>query len=279
MDLRVAWRQPFDSRWRDIFRSHVPFYARLDVVERAQFEQQVNGFVRTKEIVGFGGLEVDDLVRVVVASAACRLTLELPGESYGRLRRISVWPNGVPTDGGTINGCARTHDVELCWESLVHGMATDDDGDNVGYHEFAHVLDLADGHADGRPRLMVTPSLSRSWDRIMQRTLADAHSSAETILPDEALEDACELFAYATELFFETPERLAGAHPTLYRLLAMYYRQDPLRVACRDSAVRAGASAKEGCELGQLGDAFEDERLVVERAAPIDQHQPMGLDR
>ena len=37
-----------------------------------------------------------------------------------------------------------------------------------------------------------------------------------------------EFFAVASEAFFVMPQPLADAYPEVYRLLARYYRQDPL---------------------------------------------------
>ncbi len=46
-----------------------------------------------------------------------------------------------------------------------------------------------------------------------------------------AATDEGEFFSVSSEAFFVAPERLAAAYPDWYRLLASYYRQDPLRDA------------------------------------------------
>jgi Mlc titration factor MtfA (ptsG expression regulator) len=43
-----------------------------------------------------------------------------------------------------------------------------------------------------------------------------------------AATDPAEFFAVASESFFVTPATLAAAYPGIYRLLSLYYRQNPL---------------------------------------------------
>ena len=43
--------------------------------------------------------------------------------------------------------------VVISWEDALEGAAVVDDGRNVVIHEFAHVLDMGDGAADGIPPL------------------------------------------------------------------------------------------------------------------------------
>lgn len=48
-------------------------------------------------------------------------------------------------------------------------------------------------------------------------------------------QDAAEFFACASEAFFEAPNRLHGAYPSVYGQLADFYLQDPLGRALPDS--------------------------------------------
>jgi MtfA peptidase len=187
--------------------------------------------------VGPRAAAVDDRVRVLVAAPACRLALNLLGEEYRRLEWVNVVPTTfeMHTDDlwfGFAHGC---HSVWLALDALEHGLADPGDGKNVGYHEFAHVLDASDGIFDGVPPLLLAPELRRRWIAVLASELARLRAavaaSIPTVLPQAAAEDEAELFAYATEQFFERPRLLRNAHPDLYGLLEAYYRQDPLRLA------------------------------------------------
>jgi Mlc titration factor MtfA (ptsG expression regulator) len=49
----------------------------------------------------------------------------------------------------------------------------------------------------------------------------------DTLLPDHASDSTIELFAYATEAFFELPYELAEDHPELFDCLLSFYVTDP----------------------------------------------------
>ncbi len=94
-------------------------------------------------------------------------------------------------------------------------------------HEFAHVLDMGDGMADGVP-----PGVNRehwmnvlvpAFDNFCERVVC----GHETVLDPYAAEGPDEFFAVASESFFVTPQALKEEQPALYRLLMSYYRQDP----------------------------------------------------
>jgi Mlc titration factor MtfA (ptsG expression regulator) len=101
---------------------------------------------------------------------------------------------------------------------------------NVVIHEFAHVLDMRDGQADGVPRLSSSAE-RRAWlavlmpeyDAFCERVVC----GHDTLLDPYAAQSPDEFFAVASEVFFVAPGELLSEHPALYRLLASYYRQDP----------------------------------------------------
>jgi Mlc titration factor MtfA (ptsG expression regulator) len=110
------------------------------------------------------------------------------------------------------------------------------------------------GGANGCPPFL--PAFHRhidphEWQRVFTAAyhhFADLLEEAEKQLPDDlepddpALEEwldglpldpyaakhPAEFYAVASEAFFVRPQPLAAAYPEVYRLLAQYYRQDPL---------------------------------------------------
>ena len=143
-------------------------------------------------------------------------------------RYICAWP--AETLFSNLRRNASVPAVHLSWHHVLTGIQNEGDGENVGYHEFAHVLDAADGHSDGVPVMLGCPSLYRRWVRVLSGELAGVRASCKeltALFPSGAVESEGEFFAYATELFFEMPVCLLARHPALYRLLADYYGQDP----------------------------------------------------
>jgi MtfA peptidase len=105
------------------------------------------------------------------------------------------------------------------------------DGVNVGYHEFAHTLDVADGDFDG-----IAPSHHFSLYEVWPKVVAEGHAvvrraieeASEPPIDGYAGKDAAEFLAVATEWFFELPGALREKLPGVYDLLARFYGQDPL---------------------------------------------------
>ncbi|HCE10387.1 MAG TPA: hypothetical protein DEQ40_17625 [Oxalobacteraceae bacterium] len=150
--------------------------------------------------------------------------------------------------------------VVLSWEDMEspHGFG---DGRNVVIHEFAHKIDMGRGRANGFPPLLAAyhrdlqvPDWSRAFTRAYRDfgrrvdaleprfpddfELADPHHAAPhdhpfAPLPMDAYAatNAAEFFAVASEAFFVRPQPLMADYPDVYRLLALYYRQDPLERA------------------------------------------------
>ena len=97
-------------------------------------------------------------------------------------------------------------------------------------HEFAHVLDMGDGVADGVPPLASAAERER-WQAVL---MADYEAFCErvdagedTALDPYGAESPEEFFAVASEAFFVAPQDMRAEHPALYELLAGFYRQDP----------------------------------------------------
>jgi Mlc titration factor MtfA (ptsG expression regulator) len=140
---------------------------------------------------------------------------------------VTLRPDSWRHDDARVIGLANRWKVTLSWPSLLHGMATPHDGDNVGYHEFAHALDAADGSVDGEVEGPPVRSFG-AWREVIayaRGEMTRALDAGQTPPIDgyAATNDA-ELFAVATEWFFERPRDLDAALPALHALLRDFYR-------------------------------------------------------
>src|SRR5205085_235521 len=108
--------------------------------------------------------------------------------------------------------------VLLSRKQIRHGFKKRTDGENVVVHELAHVIDLADGVADGSPSIWATMP---GWDALVQARIKQirrnsgprGRGSQNQPLRDYAGTNEAELFAVAVEAFFETPDRLRKRDP------------------------------------------------------------------
>ena len=118
--------------------------------------------------------------------------------------------------------------IILAADSLRAGFCSSTDGRNVGFHEFAHVLDFGDGYFDGVPAHMDWQSV-RPWVDLMTKELSKADSRrARKLVRSYGYTNEAEFFACATEMFFEQPRQIQRRAPELYQLLVSFYGQDLL---------------------------------------------------
>ena len=225
-----------------------PALARLDADATERLLALAARFLATRRIEGAGGFEPDAALGARIAVEACLAVVNLPAglDAYARAKRVIVYPSGflVEQRWTDEDGVEHEREAELAGEAWDGGpviLAADDveasaPGFSVVVHEFAHVLDAANGALNGFPDV-VDPALRAAWPATFDaasKALAEAVERGEIAPLDEyALEDPSEFFAVATETFLTDPVPLRRRWPELYALLAGFYGQDPAGRGCR----------------------------------------------
>ncbi len=225
-------KRPLPSEWSGWLEQHVPFYPDLTGEVRERFLRYLRAFVWDKHFFGAGGLEITDEHRVVIAGAAVRLVLNLDLSFYDKLTEIIVYPDDYrhpDSDDVVLGEAQHWGTVVLSWSAVLHGMADRKDGHDTALHEFAHVLDVADGAFDGTPELHRFGDY-RTWARVMSDAflkLQDDVPRRKTVLREYGATNEAEFFAVASETFFEKPRQLRQNAPELYDELCRFYRVEP----------------------------------------------------
>ena len=120
--------------------------------------------------------------------------------------------------------------VMLSWSDVDEAGESAEVGYNVVIHEFAHVLDMRDGPADGVPPL-ADRSAHDAWRQVLtvefDAFCARVDAEEEVLLDPYAAEAPEEFFAVASEAFFVAPRDFLTEHPRMYELLRGFFRQDP----------------------------------------------------
>jgi len=236
-------RQEFPRDW-EVILNRVPYYQRLNELDKIELKQHIMVFLAEKHFVGCGGLSITDEIRVVIAAQACVLLLHRETDFYPGLHSILVYPaayvaratrhieNGIIEEGYDIRlGESWRHgSVVLSWDDVRRGTADVRDGHNVVFHEFAHQIDSSAGVGDSS-QVLQERSTFIAWARVLHKNFArhqqDLQSRRPTLLGAYAGKDAAEFFAVATEYFFERPGDLKRTYPDLYRELSKFYQQEP----------------------------------------------------
>jgi MtfA peptidase len=238
---RLAKRE-FPPQWEPPVAGHFPFVARLGDLERERFRTHLKVFALEKRFEGAGGLEVTDEIKVVVAGAAARLSRNLSLDVYDDLVTVLLYPTAWSAPGGAGARLGEAHKwglVVLSWDAVRQGLENRGDGHDTALHEFAHVLDVADGSFDGTPELGDSADL-HAWARVFSRHYEQlrARPQRSQVLRAYGATNEAEFFAVATEAFFEKPAKLKAKAPELYAELSRYYRIDPIASARPPTAAR-----------------------------------------
>jgi len=166
-DERVLRQRAIPEPLWQLTLARYPFLARRIADDLTALRELATLFLAQKEFHGAQGLAITDEIAVAIAAQACLPILKLGLGHYAGFVGIVVHPDEVVArrevmdeDGvvhhydETLSGEAMEggpvmlswHDVEAAGESAEWGY-------NVVIHEFAHVLDMGDGLADGVPPL------------------------------------------------------------------------------------------------------------------------------
>ncbi|AWM32636.1 zinc-dependent peptidase [Hymenobacter nivis] len=229
----------FPAAWGVLLAENVAFYQALGDAEKSRFEQRVQLFLADTHITGVQ-TEVDELTRLLVAAAAVIPTFGFPEWTYAHLGEVLVVPDAwvlgpdstqevQPLQGtllGSVQRFQNQHYMRLSKASLLQGFANPQDRQNVGIHEFAHLLDEADGVIDGVPQVALPARLLGPWAAVVHREMEALRAGKSEINPYAGTNEA-EFFAVVTEYFFEKPDQLQAHHPELYALLTELFHQRP----------------------------------------------------
>ena len=240
----LARRAVPDALWQQVLAG-LPFLARRPGTDLDRLRRMASLFLDRKEFSGAGGFVVDDRIALSVAVQACLPVLELGIDQYNGFVGIVIHADAVVARREVTDehGIVHRYEEVLAGEAMEGGPVMlswadvqRDDSEpsqsayNVVIHEFAHVLDMRDGQADGVPLLATAQDrahwlavLMAEYDAFSQRVVC----GHDTVLDAYGAQGPDEFFAVASEGFFVTPRELQGEQPALYGLLASYYRQDP----------------------------------------------------
>lgn len=241
-------KRPFPAQHQAVLERNVKHYQRLAPADQRRLRDLVQVFVAEKRWEGCGGLELTDEMKVTIAAQACLLVLELPHRRYENVESILVYPStvvrperpqgvfvhsGTLIDGGPLALLGEAHQhgpVILAWDRVLRDGLRPRDGHNLVYHEFAHKLDMLDGHADGTPPL-VSREQRRQWHEVFEAAFLDLRERAErgepSFIDEYGATNEAEFFAVVTEHFFDQPRELREENAALYQALCSFYRQDP----------------------------------------------------
>jgi Mlc titration factor MtfA (ptsG expression regulator) len=243
-ESRILEKRAIPQALWQLTLARFPFLAWRTEDDVAQLRDMATLFLAQKEFSGAHGLRVTDEMAVAVAAQACLPVLKLGLEWFDGFIGIVVHEDAVVAQREFVDDDGVVHEYEeelsgeamqggpvmLSWSDVDEAGESADAGYNVVVHEFAHVLDMRDGTADGVPALPDRAArehwlavLSDEYNSFCERVDADG----DTLLDPYAAEAPEEFFAVASEAFFVAPRDFEAEHPKFYELLRDFFKQDP----------------------------------------------------
>ncbi len=215
------------ERIEAILLDKVLFYEKLNEEDQKQFLHRVGIFLERVKINGVGAASVTEEDRVLIAAAGVMPLFRYRKWLFNNLNEVLLYPDSFNIDfsntergwrlAGLVGDGAlhRTMVLSLPW--LRSGFRNNG-ATNTAIHEFAHLLDKADGATDGVPELILKDRHRDSWIRLMYDYMNFLRYNPSDIDAYASVNEA-EFFAVLTEYYFQQPSHLQANHPELYQIL------------------------------------------------------------
>jgi len=223
------------DHWSELLAQHVSFYQQLSATDKKRFEQNCLAFLLTTPVNGGVEVEIEDLDRLLVAASAVIPVWGFPDWDFLNIGGVFLLPAafndkfqcGLPDSNvtGMVGTGPMSGKMALSKPHLRLGFANDQDKQNVGIHEFVHILDMADGDCDGFPERVKAYEYCAPWFEFIRHKIAEVELG-KTNINDYGATNQAEFFAVASEYFFERPLMLKKKHPKLYGYLSDFYQQN-----------------------------------------------------
>lgn len=263
---RTIMQEPFLAEWETVLQRDVVFFRVLNPPEQERFRRQLQVFLGEKRITGIQ-TRLDTTTRVLAAASAVIPIFGFPDWEWDQINEVLIYPNRFDdnfqvgdTRGQNILGMVGTGSLNrlmiLSKPDLITGFRNATDKHNVGIHEFAHLVDKADGRIDGVPGISLDRQAVGPWVDLMRRKMAEIESGKSDI-NRYALTNEAEFFAVTAEYFFERPGIMRQKHPQLYAALEQVFAQnfraraDKLRQALTRKRQKFGRNSPCPCGSGK----------------------------
>ena len=215
-----------------LLAENVAFYNNLGNDNKPLFEQRVKDFLTNIAVRGVD-TTIDDTDRVLVAAGAIIPIFAFPDWKYNNLAEVLLYKGTFNreynTDGndrnvlGMVGDGAMHREMILSQPSLRASFKNPTDGQNTAIHEFAHLIDKADGSTDGVPEYLLAHPYITPWVARMHEIIKEMKERNRSDINLYGATNDAEFFAVVSEYFFERPDELKEHHPELFEMLEQMF--------------------------------------------------------
>lgn len=223
-----------------ILQKNCYFYSNYNDSTKKWFLQILEKIINTTKFTGHG-IDISDEIKITISGWGARMLIGMPLGAYyvSHVEVIKVYPGYKVEDkvlGRYQDGSFYGH-IQLDWENIQKEIKSPNKGSSTIIHEFAHSIDAIDRIIDGTPSGVLLKSERDSWKEVFNSNYILNNPKGKKIWKYLELKrwddwpdiDISEMFATASEKYFEDPIKLNRLAPEIYEQLKILYKQDMLQ--------------------------------------------------
>ncbi len=224
--------------WEGFLKANSLYYPLLSPMAKKRFTKDIRILMAQLRIESTSGEETGWENRLFIAIGLATVLIGRPSWELPLPEQILLMPGdcfdeNIQPGNGNYAAAATIETLYLTEQSLRISFGHRSDGYNNIFHEIAHYLDMEDGRKEGRPfifRFHYKKNFFYSeWRKIFDREFERIKKGGSGFR-SHATKSPSELFACATELFFESPTGLKDLSPNIYKLFLRFYNFDPIGI-------------------------------------------------
>ena len=203
-----------------ILKNQFIFFDKLDKQHKRYFEHRVASFIKDKDFIGRGGMEITNEVKVLIAATAIMLTFGFRDFYIGLINKIVVYPEiffskiNQEYHKGEFNPKLKT--LVISWKDFKLGYKTTKDNINLGIHEFVHAI-----HLNSLSERDISSTIFSDSFAELTEMLSKDESLREELIQSKyirkyAFTNQFEFLAVLIESFIESPQEFKCHFPNIY---------------------------------------------------------------
>ena len=230
-------KQALPPDFRELLNEHVAYFRSLNDADKIRFAERIKDFFSYVNIHGVN-TELNWLDKLLIASSGVIPVFGFEKWRYYNLSNILLYGDAfarenfstgiaVGDTAGMVGSGALQQMMILSKPSLYAGFSNVYGKYNTGIHEFAHLLDKADGDTNGIPEQLLGKQNIDQWIGVVNKEIENIKNGGSDIDAYGAT-SRTEFFAVASEYFFQRPDLFKENHPELFELMTMIFHQSPV---------------------------------------------------
>lgn len=227
----LLFRRKLNSKELEILEQKFRFFKRLNPKHRREFLEKMEVILSSKKFIGKGGIvDVTSEMEILISATLAMVTFGWKRLRLAHFNTILIYPNvyfstsGKAYHRGEVN--PKYGLIVISWQSFVEGFRDEHDGVNLGIHEIAHALKLANQiDTDGEKEFD-----AQAWMEYKSQIpteMEKVKTGQDSFFRESAGLNEHEFFAVVLESFFERPWEFFRAKQELYMALVRLMKQDP----------------------------------------------------